>query len=112
MTITQQPKTEYMKSLESRVKALETEFHQLEEKAKASTVTPSTKLAEVKKSFEDKHKALRAQMAKASEAGESAWKGVQEKLESAWTDLGKAFQGVRSELSKSTEKVKASMAAR
>ncbi len=111
MTIIQ-PKAEYMKSLESRLNALENELHQLEEKAKASVEKSSTKLAEVKKTFEDRRRALRAQMSKASEVGESAWKGLQEELESAWTDLGQAFQGIRRELSKSTKKVKASMAGR
>lgn len=111
MTIIQ-PRSEYLTSLERRVRTLEQELDQLEAKGKASMETPSTKLAEVKKMFEDKRQALRAQMSKASEVGESAWQGLQEKLESAWTDLGQAYQEVRSELAKSAKKVKASMATR
>ena len=107
-----QSKSEYMSSLESRVKTLEQELERLETKAATSKRAPSATLAEVRKTFEEKRKSLRAMMAKAKNTSESAWKELQTGLESAWTELGRSFHRVKKELEDTKEKVTSAGAAR
>lgn len=96
--LSQQTKEEFQKSLEARLKDVDTEIDALRAKGRdlvgEAKVTWEQKMAEL----EPKREAARAKLAELGDVSADAWESFRQGAQSAWADLDKSFHEAAREL--------------
>lgn len=90
--LSQQTKEEFQKSLEARLKELDTEVVKLREKGRELKDDAKANWDQKMADLETKREAARAKLDEVAQSSAEAWKDIQKGAQAAWTDLDKAFR--------------------
>jgi multidrug resistance efflux pump len=96
-------RAEFTESIERRIDGLIRQFQEMElEEMRKGEVKARAKLAEAKKTFDQKRRHARESLSEARSASVAAWEEAKAGLQTAWTDLDRAVERAREEFAAET----------